>query len=168
MRESVSYTTRRPRKGEMEGEDYFFITGKDFSRRIEDGEFIEWAEVYGNLYGTSISYVREKLEEGVNIVLEIDVQGGIAMKKKVPGAVLIMVLPPSLRHLEERLRGRKTDDEESIKERLDGARNEMRRFEEYDYIVINNKLEQCVEDICSIVTAESMRRERISLINFVD
>ena len=163
LKESVSFTTRSPRSGEVEGESYFFIDREDFKQRIEKGEFVEWAEVYGNLYGTSINYVEKRLEDGWNVALELDVQGGLTLKEKKPEVVLIMVLPPSLEQLEERLRGRKTDDEVTIRERLDNAKHEIECSDRYDYIVVNQEIGRCVEDLCTIIKSESMRRERINL-----
>lgn len=164
LKESISFTTRPPREGEVEGESYFFTDREDFKDRIEKGEFIEWAEVYGNLYGTSIDYVKEKIGEGWNVALELDVQGGLALKEKIPDAVLIMILPPSLEQLESRLRGRKTDDETAVRKRLDNARREIDCSGRYDYVVVNKQIERCVEDICTIIKSESMRSERADLL----
>jgi guanylate kinase len=168
LEKSVSFTTRSPRSGEVEGENYFFIEREDFKKRMEKGEFIEYAEVYGNLYGTSINYVEKRLSEGRNVVLEIDVQGGLTLKEKRPDAVLIMVLPPSLEQLENRLRGRKTDDEGTIVKRLDNVKREIECSDRYDYIVVNGEIDRCVEDICTIIKSEAMRRERINLRKDVD
>jgi guanylate kinase len=163
LKESVSFTTRFPRSGEVEGESYFFIDREDFKQRIEKREFVEWAEVYGNLYGTSTAYVEKRLKDGLNVALELDIQGGLALKEKKPEAVLIMVLPPSFEQLEIRLRGRKTDNEATIRERLDNAKHEIENSDKYDYIVENQEIGSCVEDVCTIIKSESMRRERINL-----
>lgn len=163
LKKSVSFTTRSSRSGEVEGESYFFIKRDEFKRRIKEGEFIEWAEVYGNLYGTSINYVEKMLGDGWNVALEIDVQGGVTLKGKMPEAVLIMVLPPSFEDLEKRLRGRGTDDESVIRKRLNNAKHEIDCYDKYDYIVVNNKIDECVADICAIIKSEAMRQERINL-----
>ncbi|RUM88612.1 MAG: guanylate kinase, partial [Thermovibrio sp.] len=124
---SVSYTTRPPRPGEVDGRDYHFVDRKTFERMIEEGDFLEWAEVYGNLYGTSRTQVLKALNEGKDVILDIDTQGALQVKKNFPEAVLIFILPPSLKELERRLRNRGTDDEETIERRLKTAREEIRR-----------------------------------------
>jgi len=163
LKKSVSFTTRTSRSGEVEGESYFFVKREDFKQRIKEGEFIEWAEVYGHLYGTSITYVKKMLEDGFNVALEIDVQGGLTLKEKMPEAVLIMVLPPSFDQLENRLRGRGTDGEDVIRKRLNNAKHEIECSESYDYIVVNKQIDSCVDDLCTIIKSESMRKERINL-----
>jgi len=168
VEESISYTTRPPRGEETQGKEYFFVNRGEFERMAARGEFIEWAEVYGNLYGSSADYVRERLRKGKSVILEIDVQGGKAVKKKFPDAALIMVLPPSMEELENRLRGRKTDAEKTIRQRLENAVSEMREAGSYDYIVINSRLDRCVDDIAAVIRAEMMRRNRVKLIKKID
>jgi guanylate kinase len=162
MEFSVSYTTRPPRPGEVNGKDYFFVDRETFERMIEEGDFLEWAEVYGNLYGTSKSQVLKALNEGKDIILDIDTQGALQVKKNFPEAVLIFVLPPSLSELERRLRRRGTDDEETIERRLKVAREEIRRAPLYDYIVVNDVLEVAFENLKSIIRAEKCKTERLA------
>ncbi|MBD3178098.1 MAG: guanylate kinase [Candidatus Latescibacteria bacterium] len=168
MRRSISYTTRPPREGEKEGENYFFVSEGRFRGLIEDGSLIEWAEVYGNLYGTGIEYVSTNLEQGWNLLLEIDIKGGESVKGKLPRSVLIMVVPPSLEALEQRLRGRKTDREGDIRRRLDNAISELRHWSNYDYVVINDRLEDAVERVRGIIRSEMARSSRIKMIKSVD
>ncbi len=158
---SVSYTTRPPRPGEVDGKDYHFVDRKTFERMIEEGDFLEWAEVYGNLYGTSRTQVLRALNEGRDVILDIDTQGALQVKKNFPEAVLIFILPPSLKELERRLRSRGTDDEETIERRLKIAREEIRRAPLYDYIVVNDVLEVAYENLRSIIRAEKLRTERL-------
>ena len=161
MEFSVSYTTRKPRTGEVNGKDYFFVDRETFEKMIEEGDFLEWAEVYGNLYGTSKSQVLKALNEGKDVLLDIDTQGALQVKKNFPEAVLIFILPPSLKELERRLRNRGTDDEETIERRLKTARVEIERAPLYDYIVVNDVLEKAYENLKSIVVAEKCRTERL-------
>ncbi len=161
MEFSVSYTTRPPRPGEVNGKDYYFVDRETFERMIEEGDFLEWAEVYGNLYGTSKSQVLKALNEGKDIILDIDTQGALQVKKNFPEAVLIFVLPPSLSELERRLRRRGTDDEETIERRLKVAREEIRRAPLYNYIVVNDVLEVAFENLKSIIRAEKCKTERL-------
>jgi len=158
IRLSVSMTTRGPRAGERDGEDYFFVTEDEFARRRDAGELLEWAAVHGNHYGTPNRYVEEQAGAGRTVLLEIDVQGGMSVKKKRPGAVLVFLLPPSLEELEARLRGRGTDDESVVRRRLKNARWELGFFNEYDYLVVNEEIASCADDVLDIIRAESMRR----------
>jgi len=160
MEFSVSFTTRKPRPGEVNGKDYWFVTREEFLKRVEEGDFLEWAEVYGNLYGTSKSQVLKALNEGKDILLDIDTQGALQVKKNFPDAVLIFILPPSLRELERRLRKRGTDPEEVIEKRLRFAREEIKRARFYDYIVVNDVLEVAYNRLKSIITAEKCRTNR--------
>ncbi|WP_163329217.1 guanylate kinase [Desulfurobacterium thermolithotrophum] len=161
MEFSISYTTRKPRKGEVNGRDYFFVDKETFKSMIKEGDFLEWAEVYGNLYGTSKSQVMKALEKGKDILLDIDTQGALQVKKNFPEAVLIFILPPSLRELERRLRKRGTDDEETIKKRLRIAREEIKKAFFYDYLLINDDLEVAFEKLRSIITAEKCQVKRL-------
>ncbi len=153
---SVSVTTRKPRGSEIDGKDYFFVTEEEFIRKRDAGEFLEWAVVHGNLYGTLTSFIDAKLGEGSDLLLEIDVQGGLSIKEKRPGAVMIFLLPPSWEELEKRLRGRGTDSADVIAERLRNARSEMEYADKYDIRVVNDSVERCVSEISEIV--ESRRR----------
>jgi guanylate kinase len=160
---SVSVTTRPPRGGERDGEDYFFVAPEEFMKRRDAGELLEWAEVHGYLYGTPAAFVEKKLSEGSSVVLEIDVQGGMSVKDGNPDAVLVFLLPPSYSVLRERLAGRGTDDDEVIRRRLDNARREISYFNRYDYVVVNDDLARCVDDILAVIRAESLRRERAAI-----
>ncbi|MEO2068715.1 MAG: guanylate kinase [Desulfurobacteriaceae bacterium] len=158
---SISYTTRKPRNGEVNGKDYFFVDKETFQKMIDEGDFLEWAEVYGNFYGTSKSQVLKALNEGKDILLDIDTQGALNVKKNFPEAVLIFILPPSLSELERRLRNRGTDDEETIRKRLKIAREEIKKAFLYDYLVVNDILEVAFEKLKSIITAEKCKTERL-------
>ncbi len=157
---SISFTTRKPRPGEVNGKDYWFISREEFLKRIEEGDFLEWAEVYGNLYGTSKSQVLKALNEGKDVLLDIDTQGALQVKENFPEAVLIFILPPSLEELERRLRNRGTDPEEVIEKRLKVAREEIKRAKFYDYIVVNDVLEVAYNKLKSIISAEKCKTKR--------
>lgn len=149
---SVSFTTRRARPGEIEGKDYFFISRQAFKEKIKREEFIEWAEIYGNLYGTSQKFIDEKLEEGKDVLLDIDIQGANEIKKKKgDSACLIFLLPPSLEVLKLRLIKR-GEPEEEIERRLSRAKLEMEMIQAYDHRVVNYDLTRAVSDVCSIIT----------------
>lgn len=160
---SVSMTTRPARRGEREGEEYRFVSPELFRAACDGGELLEWAEVHGNLYGTPSAFVEQTLSRGQNVLLEIDVQGGMSVKKRVPDAVLIFLLPPSHAELERRLRGRATDSEDVIRQRLDNARKELEFYAHYDYLVVNEEIERCADEVFGIVTAESLRRSRTTV-----
>lgn len=160
IRRSVSLTTRERREGERDGRDYSFVSREEFLRRRDAGEFLEWAEVHGYYYGTPAAPVEKQLAEGVNVLLEIDVQGGETVKEKRPRAVLVFLLPPDFEELKTRLAGRKTDEKEVVRRRLENAREEMARHSKYDYVVINDDIGRCAADVLSIFQAESLRRER--------
>jgi len=160
---SVSVTTRPPRGVEKDGVDYFFITREAFERRRDAGELLEWAEVHGNLYGTPAPSVAESLAGGVNVILEIDIQGGMSVKERFPEAVLIFLLPPGFEALKERLKGRATDEESVIRRRLENAKHELTFSDRYDYIAINDDAGRCADDCLSIIRAEALREERTTL-----
>jgi len=157
---SVSATTRARRPHEADGRDYFFLGRDEFSRRIEAGDFVEWAEVHGELYGTLRSETERRLKSGKNVLLDIDVQGGREVRKAYPDGVFIFVLPPSLSSLEERLRGRGTDPDERIRLRLDNALREINLGSEYDYAVVNDDLPSALRRVASIIVAETSRVSR--------
>jgi len=161
---SVSVTTRRPRGKEQDGVDYHFVDVATFQQKIERGEFVEWAEVHGHFYGSSQSVVDEaRARKGV-AVFDIDVQGGQAIKRKHPDAVLVFVLPPSMEELERRLRDRKTDSDETIRRRMLAARSEIERgLASYDYIIVNDDFERAFQELRSVVVAERRRRGRVDL-----
>lgn len=155
---SVSHTTRRPREGERDGKEYFFVTVPQFEQMIQRKEFLEYAHVYGNYYGTSRAFVEQQLEAGNDVLLDIDVQGALKVKQEMPAAILVFVFPPSFQVLSERLRRRGLDDEEVIRKRLRIAREEIVRFREYDYLIVNQDLNESVLELESIVLAARSRR----------
>ena len=161
LRFSVSYTTRQPRGKEENGRDYFFIPREEFERRIYKGEFLEWAEVFGNYYGTHQSEMDRAASEDVDLVLDIDVQGARQLKEKIPAAVSIFILAPSRQILEERLRARSQDSEAVIERRLREAAEEIRNYSQYDYVLVNREVEASVDTLVSIVKATRSRRDRM-------
>jgi guanylate kinase len=158
---SVSHTTRQPRSGEQHGRDYFFVERETFEQMIAEQQFIEWARVHDNYYGTSIMAVSERLGEGEDIILDIDVQGAAIIREtKTLSAVQIFIAPPGLKVLEERLRGRNTEDEKTLLLRLKNAETEMKAAQSYDYLVVNDQLEEAVETLMAIIVAERARARR--------
>ena len=154
---SVSMTTREPREGETDGKDYYFVTREVFLENIEAGNFLEYATVFDNLYGTPKDMVINRLERGRNVLLDIDVQGGLQVKKAMPEAVLIFILPPSLAELRRRLEGRGTETKEKVEKRLGQALDEIRLIGEYDYYIVNDDLDEAVALAKSIMAAEAAR-----------
>lgn len=148
---SVSCTTRNPRPGEVDGINYFFLTKEEFEKNIKEDKFLEHAQFAGNYYGTKKKYIKQKFEEGYNIILEIETNGALQVKEKMPESVLIFIAPPSLEELEHRLRGRHTEDEETIQKRLAQVKIELERSQKYDYTVINDNINRAVEEIEDIV-----------------
>lgn len=157
LRLSVSATTRPPRSGEIEGKHYFFLEHEVFVKMIEKGQLLEWAEVYGNYYGTPLRYVRETLDGGSDIMLEIDIQGALQVKEKLPEAVLIFIAPPSGAELKLRLLRRGTDAAEEIEKRLACAAGEMNFAGLYDYIIINDEINRAVSNAAAIISAEKSK-----------
>ncbi len=157
---TVSATTRPPRPGEKDGQDYYFLAREEFERRVAAGEFAEWAEVHGNLYGTLASELERHVSSGRDVVLELDVQGMRSLRKMVPGAVATFIVAPTLEELERRLRNRGTNDDEDIRLRLENARTEMAARGEYDYVVVNDTLAEAVADMAAVVRAERCRASR--------
>ena len=151
---SISCTTRAPREGEVDGVNYFFISKDEFKNCIDNDKFLEWAEFAGNFYGTKKKFINQCLEEGKNIILEIDTQGALKVKKQMSDAVLIFICPPSLEALENRLRGRHTEDEETIQKRLKEVKEELKRAENFDYKIINDNLENAVCELEKIISGE--------------
>jgi guanylate kinase len=158
---SVSYTTREPRGDERDGVAYHFISPQEFKDRIDRDEFLEWADVFGNYYGTHQSELERARNEGKDLVLDIDVQGARQLKKKIPDAVSIFVLAPSREVLEKRLRARSQDSEPVIQRRLREAAEEIRNYSQYDYVLVNREVESSVETLVSIVQATRSRREQM-------
>lgn len=158
---SISYTTRPRKPGEEDGRDYFFIPAEKFDKMINLKEFLEFAQVYGNRYGTSRERVQSIVSRGADAVLEIDVQGGRKVKEAIPEAVLVGIFPPDWKSLEERLAGRGRDSREEMETRLEAADREMRDLLSYDYLVVNDDLEKAVSQVEWIVRARRLRRERV-------
>ena len=176
---SISYTTRSPRGSELSGREYFFVSHDEFERMIQEDEFLECAQVFGNYYGTARSFLREATARGHDLLLDIDVQGAAQVKQRVPDAVSIFILPPSREELERRLRRRSeadydpqhsqgppppsSDIEEIIQRRLQTASREIENFSRYDYILVNDRLEQSIDTLKSIVEAERLKRSGAEL-----
>lgn len=154
---SISATTRLPRTGEVDGREYFFKTVEEFEKMIAEGALIEHAKYVNNYYGTPKAYVEEQIDKGNNVILEIEIQGAMNIKKMFPDAVLMFITPPSAKELERRLRGRGTEDEDTIMARLARASEEARGVEDYDYIVLNDEVDACVQRIHEIVLSEKMK-----------
>lgn len=154
---SVSYTTRAPRPGERDGCDYHFVAVPDFLAMRERGDFLEWAEVHGNYYGSSRVWLEQEMAAGQDVLLEIDWQGAQQVRRVFPSAVGIFILPPSLAELERRLRGRGSDNAEVIARRLAAARDEMRHVGEFEYVIINNELPEALGDLLAAVRASRLR-----------
>lgn len=154
---SVSCTTRKPRPDEKDGVEYFFKSQKEFYGMIEDGKLLEYARVFDSLYGTPLGYVEEMLKEGRDVLLEIDVQGAMKVKDKYPEAVFIFILPPSIKELERRIRKRKTENEEQIQSRLKKANSEIKRYGDYDYVIVNDVVPAAADKIKCILCAEKQK-----------
>ncbi len=154
---SISATTRTPREGEADGVQYYFMSKEQFQEMIQEGGFLEWAEVYGNYYGTPIKKIQERLADGRDVLLEIDVQGALHVMEKCPEGVFIFLLPPSLEELEKRIRGRGTETEESLAKRLGSAKKEISVGRQYKYAVVNDTVENAVTKIKEILAAEHCR-----------
>lgn len=153
MSYSVSCTTRAPRNGDIEGKDYYFISKDEFLRLINQDAFLEWADVHGNYYGTRRDTVENALASGRDIMLEIDVQGALQIKEKMPEAITVFLMPPSLEELERRLRGRATENEESIKLRLENAKKEIACEPKYDHTIINDSVADAVEEFKKLINS---------------
>ena len=160
LKYSVSATTRLPRPGEVEGTHYFFRSKEDFQTMINNGELLEWAEFCGNYYGTPFFAVEEAIQQGFDVILEIEIQGALQIKKRFPHGVFIFVVPPSLDALSERIHKRGTESEEVIQARLATAAQELEYVTEYDYVVVNDEVPLAVEKLKSILTAEKCRVKR--------
>lgn len=158
---SVSMTTRAQRPGEVDGKDYFFRSHEEFEELIRNGQMLEYAEYVGNYYGTPLTYVNETLDKGIDVFLEIEVQGALQVKKKVPDAVFIFLTPPDLNELQERLVGRGTDSEEVIAQRIERAREEIALMSEYDYAIVNDEVPLAAERVKRVIEAEHFRVDRV-------
>jgi len=157
---SVSYTTRAPRNGEVEGREYFFVTPEKFEAMAEDGEFLEWAHVHGKLYGTSRHQVSREVFAGRDIILEVDVQGAARVRELVTDSVSIFILPPSVEILRQRLIARGTDSPEELELRLRHAPEELKHYKTFDYVIINEEMEKAAAQLSCIIEAERVRRAR--------
>ena len=152
---SVSATTRKPRTGEQHGVNYFFLTRPDFMNLVDDGGFLEWAEYAGNCYGTPLESVQRMIDEGKQVILEIDVQGAFQVRDRLPEAKLVFIEPPSFEELERRLRSRGTEDEETVLRRLEAAKVELSRKKEYDMQLVNDDLETAVQELVAYVNEQA-------------
>lgn len=161
VRHSVSFTTRQARPGEVDARDYFFVSLETFKQKVAEGEFAEWAEVHGNLYGTAISTLEEYRGNGVDVILDIDCQGASQLKQRFAGGVFIFILPPSYNELRRRLDHRNSDSEAVIERRIQNAVAEIRESRWYDYIIVNDDFSQALGELKSIIYAERCRTERI-------
>lgn len=157
---SVSATTRAPRKGEKNGVEYFFVREAKFKSMLKGKKFAEWAKVHGNYYGTPKSFLDKTIKSGKNVLLEIDVQGGINIKKQYPDACMIFIMAPDMKTIEKRLRARNTDSDEVIRKRLENARKEIRSLSKYEYLVINDRFEKAVESVFTIIKSLEYRIEK--------
>ncbi len=157
---SISCTTRQPRGKEVEGVNYYFISTEEFESRIEDNDFLEYAQVYGNYYGTPKWKVLELIDKGVDVILEIDIQGALKVKEEYQDGVFIFILPPSLQELKDRITARGTDSKEAIIKRMDCAYEELSYVFKYDYAIVNDYIENAVENIESIIVAEKNKANR--------
>ncbi|CAM2066866.1 guanylate kinase [Sulfidibacter corallicola] len=154
---SVSHTTRPPRAGEVDGKHYFFTDRDHFQRMIDEEAFLEWAEVHANCYGTSKAHIEEQLSQGLDVLLDIDVQGALQIKRQLPSAIAIFIAPPSYDELQRRLENRGEDSPEVIQRRLNNARSEMTQMERFDYLIVNDNLERCYTELRSLVAADRFR-----------
>jgi len=161
IKHSVSYTTRSPRQGEVNDRDYTFISEKKFMEMVKGGEFAEWARVHGNLYGTSKRRLNEMLNSGIDVILDIDVQGSAKIRKVYKDGVYIFILPPSIDALRERLFIRGSNSEEDIRLRLNEAKREIRQYKNYDYVIVNDRFEDALLELISIVRARRLGVKRI-------
>lgn len=158
---SVSLTSRAKRPGEVNGRDYFFVSRESFRQRIDSGELLEWAEVYGEYYGTPRKFIEEALAQGKHMLLDVDVQGGAHLKQHYGDGVAIFLLPPSMEILESRLSGRGTESEEVRQKRIELAGREMDAASQYEYLIVNDVLEETIQTIMAIVTAEEHKVRRV-------
>lgn len=157
---SISHTSRPPRGHEQDGTDYYFVERDTFRHMIDQGEFVEWAEVYSDYYGTSLKSLRRPIDDGLDVIMDVDVQGARNLKRIYKESVLIFVLPPSLQVLEKRLKGRGTDDETAVEKRIERASKEIWNCAWYDYLIFNDSLAVAVEEAKSIIIAERCRKAR--------
>jgi guanylate kinase len=161
MKESVSYTTRLPREGEVEGEAYHFVTHEVFDGMVEEDAFAEWAEVHGNKYGTALRTLEDARKNGTDLVLDIDCQGALKLKEQFEGGVYVFIMPPSIKELRRRLEGRSSDDQDVIERRIARAADEIREARWYDYIIFNDVFEVACQELAAIVIAHRRKTFRM-------
>lgn len=161
LRHSVSYTTRGARPGEVHGRDYFFVDTAEFERMVAAGEFAEWAEVHGNLYGTALKTLQDCCEAGIDVILDIDCQGAHLLKARHDGGVFVFILPPSYAELRRRLDSRDSDSSDVIARRIQCAASEIRESRWYDYIIVNDQFSKAVAELSAVITAERCRTMRV-------
>ncbi|MFY9114739.1 MAG: guanylate kinase [Dethiobacteria bacterium] len=154
---SISATTRVPRPGEEEGKSYFFLTEQEFKRKINDNFFLEWAKLYDDYYGTPASLVKDIINQGKDVLLELDVQGAMQVKKSIPDAIFIFIAPPSMDELKRRITKRGTEKPEHIRKRMEVALKELQMYKDYDYLVINNNLDEAAINVRAIIMAEKCK-----------
>lgn len=159
---SISFTTRKPRPGEVEGRDYFFVDDERFDAMVREGGFVEWVQVYGHRYGTGREWLHGVLATGLDVLLDIETTGALNLRQAIPEARMIFILPPSAEVLEQRLRGRGKDSDEQIRIRLEHARHELERFPAYDFLVLNDDLERAYRELESIILATRSAQERVA------
>jgi guanylate kinase len=162
LKYSISCTTRLPRPGEKEGKHYFFLSQNDFKRKIQRGEFLEWAMVHDEYYGTPRHFVEDRVKHGGNVIMAIDVQGAMSIRRKHQAAILVFVVPPSMEALKARLVNRR-DATATVVKRLANSRGELAAAKDYDYVVVNDTLEKAVDQISCILTAETLKTSRLDL-----
>ena len=159
--ESVSMTSRKPRKGEVDGKDYYFVSEEEFEKNIEDGKMLEHAKFAGNYYGTPRESVQKQLDAGRDVLLVIEIQGALQIKEKIPQALFVFLLPPSMKELKRRLRMRKTETEEKLMERFETAYKEINELPKYNYVIVNDKADEAARKLEAIINAEKCRVDRI-------
>ncbi len=159
--ESVSMTSRKPRKGEVDGKDYYFVSEEEFEKNIEDGKMLEHAKFAGNYYGTPRESVQKQLDAGRDVLLVIEIQGALQIKEKIPQALFVFLLPPSMKELKRRLRMRKTETEEKLMERFETAYKEINELPKYNYVIVNDKADEAARKLEAIISAEKCRVDRI-------
>ena len=159
--ESVSMTSRKPRKGEVDGKDYYFVSEEEFEKNIEEGKMLEHAKFAGNYYGTPRESVQKQLDAGKDVLLVIEIQGALQIKEKIPQALFVFLLPPSMKELKRRLRMRKTETEEKLMERFETAYKEINELPKYNYVIVNDKADEAARKLEAIISAEKCRVDRI-------
>ena len=156
----ISFTTRKPRSKEKNGQSYYFISKEEFQKKIDEGDFLESAEVFGNYYGTSKEWVSEKLNKGHDVMLELDWQGALQVKKSYPEAITVFVLPPSIKELEVRLKNRRQDSKETISKRISFAKEEIQKSNKFDVLILNSSFKDALNDLKQVVTEQGIAEER--------